>query len=329
MHRDVFRTSPWRAYGFAVAAWGAAFAVRHALAHWFAPGFPFLTFFPAVVLAAYFAGLRPAIVTATLSGLTGWWLWIGPPGPDLSEATLIALAFYVFVVAVDIFFIVGMDEASRQLAVQVERNAALAKSRDLLLREVQHRVSNNIQVVSALLKLEARTTSDAGARRVLDNAAARTAMIARLQRNLLDSDGRAVPFDVVAREVIDDALALAGRSDVTVEIEASDAVLGAEEATPVVLIMLESVNNALEHAFPDRGGRVQVRLQDSAQSRRLTVEDDGVGLAPGFDPAAAQSLGLRILSGLAQQLGGRYDIAPSDPGAVAVLTWPRTQDATS
>lgn len=139
---------------------GVAFAVRFGLADWFPPGFPYLTFFPAVVLVAFYAGVRPAILTATLSGLTAWWFWIGPPGFDLGVATLVALGFYVFVAAVDIFFIVGMDSASRRLAREVERSAALADSRDILLREVQHRVSNNIQVVSALLSLEARSAVD-------------------------------------------------------------------------------------------------------------------------------------------------------------------------
>jgi K+-sensing histidine kinase KdpD len=165
----------------AIVAWGVAFAVRYGLAPWFPPGFPYLTFFPAVVFVAYFAGLRPAILTATLSGLAAWWFWIGPPGFDLAVATLVALGFYIFVAAVDIFFIVGMDGASRRLAREVERSAALAESRDILLREVQHRVSNNIQVVSALLTLEARSAVDPGARKALADASARTALVARIQ----------------------------------------------------------------------------------------------------------------------------------------------------
>jgi len=112
MRRQFFRSAAWRGYLLALVAWGLAFALRFGLAHWFPPGFPYLTFFPAVVLVAYYAGLRPAILTATLSGLAAWWFWIGPPGFDLAVATRVALGFYAFVVTIDIFFIVGMRQPS-------------------------------------------------------------------------------------------------------------------------------------------------------------------------------------------------------------------------
>jgi len=326
MDRDLFRRPVWRAHGLALAAWAAASAVRYLLDPWFPPGFPFLTYFPAVVLVAYLAGLRPAMLTAILSGLTAWWFWIGAPGFDVSSATLVALGFYVFVVAVDIFFIVGMDDASRELAREVERNAALARSRDILLREVQHRVSNNIQVVSALLQLEARAATDPGARKALGEAAARTALVARIQRSLSDADGRRTEFVSLASTIVEDALAAAGRADVVVDIPAADGGLSAEEATPVTLILLEAVNNALEHAFPGRPGRLEIRLDTADGARRLTVTDDGVGLA---SPKAGrpEGLGLRLVQGLARQLGGDWTLTPGPTGTVASLVWPdRTAD---
>ncbi len=316
------RVRPIYGYGLALAAWAVAFALRMLLNPWFPPGFPYLTFFPAVVLVAYFAGLRPAILTAVLSGLTAWWFWIGEGGFDWSLATGLALGFYAFVVAVDIFFIDGMMSATRKLRAEVERNAALAQSRDLLLREVQHRVSNNIQVVSALLKLEAGASVDPGAKRVLNEAAARTALIAKVQRELSDAEGRATPFEAVARLLADDALAAAGRGDVVVTISGSEIALSAEEATPVMLTMLECVNNALEHALPDRAGRIDVRLGDAKGERRLEVRDDGRGLPVDFDGAQSRSLGLRIIRGLAGQLGGRFEIKAAEPGAHCTLAYP-------
>ncbi|WP_309630406.1 histidine kinase dimerization/phosphoacceptor domain -containing protein [Brevundimonas sp.] len=321
MDQDVFRRAAWRGYLLALVAWGVAFAVRHGLAQWFPPGFPYLTFFPAVVLVAYYAGLRPAILTATLSGLTAWWFWIGPQGFDLGVATLVALGFYIFVAAVDIFFIVGMDGVSRRLAREVERNAALAESRDILLREVQHRVSNNIQVVSALLSLEARAAADPGARKVLADASARTALVARIQRSLADAERQATAFEALARSIVDDALKAAARDDVAVSISSGEVALSAEEATPVVLILLESVNNALEHAFPDRPGRITIELRDDGPDRTLTIADDGVGVS---ETAAAEpgSMGLRIITALTRQLGGQWSLRSADPGACARLCWP-------
>ena len=325
MRRDVFRNPPWRGYALALLAWAVAFGLRYGLAHWFPPGFPYLTFFPAVVLVAYYAGLRPAVLTATLSGLSAWWFWIGPVGFDLGVATLVALGFYVFVVAVDVFFIVGMDGASRRLAREVERNAALAQSRNVLLKEVQHRVSNNIQVVSALLSVEARGATDAGARRALSDASARTALIARIQRSLADADRQATAFEALAQAVAEDALKAAARDDVALEVSGDGVVLSAEEATPVVLIMLECVNNALEHAFPDRPGRIEICLSDEGGRRTLRVADDGAGVND-VDIAGAQSLGLRIIRSLARQLDGEWSIEAGQAGSVARLTWPTPSD---
>jgi len=326
MHRDTFRTARWRGYALALIAWAAAFGLRYGLAHWFPPGFPYLTFFPAVVLVAYYAGLRPAVLTAALSGLSAWWFWIGPAGFDIGFATLVAIGFYVFVVAVDIFFIVGMDGASRRLEREVERNAALARSRDVLLKEVQHRVSNNIQVVSALLSVEARGTTDPGARKALANASARTALIARIQRSLADADQQATAFEALAQAVVADALEATGRTDVTIEVERACHALTAEEATPVALILLECVNNALEHAFPGRPGRIDVRLYEVDGERRLEVRDDGCGPPPAFDPGQSRSLGLRIVLGLTEQLRGRFSLMEGSPGALCRLTYPRPAD---
>lgn len=322
MHKDYFRRPAWRGYLLAIAAFGVAFGFRYGLAPWFPPGFPYLTFFPAVVLVAYYGGLRPAILTATLSALAAWWFWIGPTGFDLGVATAVALGFYGFVVAVDVFFIVGMDEATRRLAVEVEHSAALARSRDILMKEVQHRVSNNIQVVSAILSLEARSTSDPGARKALSDASARTALIASIQRNLAEVDGRTATFEDLARSVVKDAMQAAGRNDVTVSIDGNANILSSDEGTPVILIMLECVNNALEHAFPDRPGHIAIGLREDDTQRTLEIIDNGVGLS---DPAtgAPTSLGLRIIAALARQLGGDWTLSAEEPGTAARLIWPR------
>lgn len=282
MQGERIRSEPLLAYGLAVMAWLIAFGLRALLADWFPPGFPYLTFFPAVVIVACFAGLRPAILTAVLSGLTAWWFWIGNPGFDWSTATGVALGFYVFVVVIDIFFIDGMTRARRALELEVERNAALARSRDLLLREVQHRVANNIQVVSALLRLEAATVQG-DARRALNEASSRTALIAKVQHGLSDAEGRATIFATFAQAILDDALVAAGRLDVTAIVEGHGLGLTAEEATPVMLIMLECVNNALEHGLPDRPGQISVLLTEDEGRRRLEVRDDGLGVTADFD----------------------------------------------
>lgn len=104
-------------------------------------------------------------------------------------------------------------------------------------------------------------------------------------------------------------------------ISSGEVALSAEEATPVVLIMLECVNNALEHAFPDRPGRIMIELWDDGAVRTLVVADDGVGVS---ETATAEpaSLGLRIITALTKQLGGQWSLRSADPGASARLCWP-------
>ncbi|MDY6925308.1 MAG: histidine kinase dimerization/phosphoacceptor domain -containing protein [Pseudomonadota bacterium] len=313
---------PLAAYGLAVGVWLIAFLVRLGLDHQFPPGFPYLTFFPAVVVATYLAGLRAGLLTAVLSGLTAWWFFIGPPGFELNAATGLALLFYAFVVAVDIFFIDGMHRERRRAEAEIEHSRELAESRDLLSREIQHRVSNNLQVVSAMLALQAQHTSDPDARRGLQEARGRTALIAKVQRGLHDANGQALPFAVFARDLLDDALDAAGRTDVELTVTGGERPLSQDQSTPVSLIMLECVNNALEHGFSDRAGVVRVDLSMEGPEAVLTVTDDGAGLSPGFDPARVQSLGLRIVHSMARQLGGRFEMTGLDRGVRSRLIFP-------
>ncbi|WP_396593587.1 sensor histidine kinase [Brevundimonas sp. R86498] len=316
-------THPAAAYGLALGAWLIAFLLRLGLDDQFPPGFPFLTFFPAVVVVTYLAGLRAGLLTGVLSGLTAWWFFIGSRGFQMDPPTGLALGFYAFVVAVDIFFIEGMWRERRRAEAEIERSRALAESRDLLSREIQHRVSNNLQVVSALLALQAQHTLDAEARRGLQEARGRTALIAKVQRGLHDGNGEALSFAVFARELLADALEAAGRTDVTLIVTGGDEPLPQDQSTPVSLVMLECVNNALEHAFPgDRGGTVVVDLSGDAGQMMLSVSDDGAGLSPGFEPTQTRSLGLRIVHSMARQLGGSFEMSPRERGVCSRLTFP-------
>lgn len=321
--RAFWRVSP-RGEALAVAVYLLAFALRAVLDPWFPPGFPYLTFFPAIVLVTYLAGLRPGILSAVLSGLTAWWFFIGGPGFEFGHAALLAMGFYVGVVAVDLFFIDGMERASHRAEQEALENRRLAESRDLLFRELEHRVSNNLQVVSALLALQAHDTRDPQARKALQEAVARTALIGKVQRGLRSKSGDSLPFARFARDLLEDALLAAGRSDVRLVIESELQALQPDLAAPVSLVMLECVNNALEHALADRPGTITVSLVEADGAAVLTIADDGQGLSRDLDPARPASLGLRIVQGMAGQLAGRFDLGPNPDGsgARARLTYP-------
>lgn len=325
--RGKIKASPAARYGLAVLIAGLSFLLRLGLDGVFPPGFPYVTFFPAVVVCAYFLGLRPAILCATLCGLAAWYFFIPPAGVfNFSFPVLLTLVFYVFVVAVDIFFIDGMRQALDQLRGERERYRQLAESRDLLYRELHHRVSNNLQVAGALLRLQGQGVSDADARHVLNQAGARIEVIAQIQRELHNAVGEPVPFRVFAEALLASAAAAAG-ARVSLTLEGGDEPLHPDQATPVTLVMLESFNNALEHGFGEGGeGQVRVSLEQTGLTHLLTVCNDGAAPPPGFDPARSKSLGLRIVRAMAQQLGGRFEMAREDGWTVCRLSYAPRRD---
>jgi len=319
--------APIAGYGVAVAAAALAFLVRLGLNDWFPPGFPYVTFFPAVVITAYFAGARPAILCAVLS-MVGAGYFFSPPynGFQPSLATTVAVAFYVFVVAVDIFFVDGMRGALRQLTAERERYAQLAESKELLYRELHHRVSNNIQVVGSLLRLQAAGVQDGDARHALSEAGGRIEVIARIQRDLHNQIGDPVPFRDFAAGLLESAKRAAG-GHVQITLEGGSQPLHADQATPVTLVLLECFNNALEHGFAGTlVGKVQVTLDQDGAEHVLTVTDDGCGPPEGFDPAASRSLGLRIVRAMSGQLGGRFEMHREAGTTVSRLTYPARKD---
>lgn len=309
-------------YGLALLAAVLSVLLRFALAGVFPPGFPYVTFFPAVVICAYFLGLGPAILCAGLCGLAAWYWFIPPPmGFDFGPGVALTLAFYVFVVWVDLFFIDGMRKALDQLEDERERYAALADSRDLLYRELHHRVSNNLQVVGALLRLQAGGVVDGDAKRALAEAGGRIEVIAQIQRELHNRTGEPVPFRDFAEAILAGAASAFG-ARVRLTLVGGEQPLHADQATPVTLVMLESFNNALEHGFGEAGsGEVCVDLDQSGPVHHLTVRDDGAGPSADFDPATSKSLGLRIVRAMAQQLNGKFTMAREDGWTVCRLSY--------
>lgn len=317
---------PWPA-GVAIsgALVAAAFAIRAALDSALPPGFPYLTFFPVVLVSAFLFGSRTGTATAIACGLLAWYYFIPPAGFAISAATGVALAFYVFIAATQIAIIHWMQRANRALALERETSARLAQTRELLFRELQHRVSNNLQMVGGLLSLQKKQVSDATARAALDEAARRLGVIGRISRQLYDPAGADLAMGDFLEELTGDVVEASGHRGVERFVTvSSDVVLTPEAAIPLALIVAEAVANAIEHGFAGRAtGRVDIRLDRVAADRvRLEVEDDGNGLPAGFAIDATSSLGLKIASMLASQLGGAFTLTPAAGGAVARLDLP-------
>ena len=306
-----------------MALFGSAFVITSS-GEWFRSHYPYLAYFVASVITCYLVGIGPANLVAVLSAATVY-VTFAPSGFFVSATqTPLTASTAVLVLFLACNWMLGSLKRSRdRLAAERERYARLAESREVLYRELQHRVSNNIAVISGLLQLQSQAVTDAPARRALNEASSRIQLIARIQRQLHDQSGEPMPFCRFAEEMLADAIAASGAEQVQAQVQGGEAPLHLEQATPISLVMLECVNNALEHGFgPGRGGAITVRLSQTGGEMLLTVSDDGRGLPDGFNPESAPSLGLKIVRTMARQLNGEFSIARGDPGAVCRLSFP-------
>ncbi len=202
-------------------------------------------------------------------------------------------------------------------------------TKDATIREIHHRVKNNLQTVAALLRLQARRIESVRGREALDEAVRRVGAIAVVHETLSQTYEEEVEFDAVA----DQLLALVsevGTEDgaagaVRIRREGSFGTIGSDVATPLAMVLTEVLQNAMEHAVPDgRTGQVDVAVSTGEHGLVVRVSDDGVGLPADFDPEATSSLGLSIVRTLVGELGGslRIDRRPDGGGTVVELTLP-------
>ncbi len=210
---------------------------------------------------------------------------------------------------------------------QQDRIERSLQERETLLREVYHRVKNNLQVVQSLLSLQRRSVSDGAARAALDDSARRVQAMALVHEKLYQTDHlESIELPGYVNELLhhlaDTLGAAAQRIELVCDIAPRQASL--ETAVPLGLLINELVSNAIKHAFPaGRGGRIRVQLSGGPGVPRLSVQDDGVGVPAGLDPHAAKSMGLQLAVSLAGQLGGRLELESTAAGAVFAADLPR------
>lgn len=313
---------PLLGYGVGLLLFAVALALRGALDQSLPPGFPYVTFFPAVILTAFLAGTGPGTAVAVLSGLAAWWFFIPPTHTlTLTPGSAVALGFYALVVAVDIALIHCMNRAVQRLDAERRRSAVLERQAQVMFSELQHRVSNNLQLISSLLQIQASKTTDCDALKALEEAGTRIATLGRLHRLLHNPAEQAVDMGAFLRTLCQDVIDAAGAEGIDWSVSAEPVRIAQDRLVPTALIVTELVSNALEHGFPDgRRGHIRVTLAPAGEGGfHLAVRDNGTGLPPSFRLEATTSLGLRIVRSLAAQIGGRVTME-RDNGTVCTLS---------
>jgi two-component sensor histidine kinase len=209
---------------------------------------------------------------------------------------------------------------------EVRRRDRQIITKDATIREIHHRVKNNLQTVAALLRLQARRVGVPAARAALEESVRRVASIALVHETLSMSSDEAVEFDGIVDRVSAAAAEVAAtESKVVLRREGEFGVLPAEIATPLVMVLNELLQNAVEHAFaPGTGGEVVVSVHRFRRQLHVTVADTGVGLPAGFVMDDSERLGLQIVRTLATgELRGTIELRTRVGGGTeAVLVVP-------
>lgn len=316
---STIRARPALAYGLALLAFALALGARFALEDILLQGFPYLTFFPAVILTAFFCGTRPGSLCAVLSGLAAWYFFIPAQWSFVINGQgVLALVFYVVIVSVDIALIHYMHTAGTRLRAEQQVIHDLYNVQTTMFQELQHRVANNIQFIASLLMLQQlKLPGDSQASQALEEARSRLESISRIHRRLHDPADADQPVAHHLHLLTSDLLAAAGLPHVTCAISAEPLNFDLSRLTTLSMLVAEVVTNSLKHAFDDsQRGLINISLQRQQDQRLLLrIADNGRGMPPHFNPRTSQRLGFKIINSLAEQLGGKA-LYRNDQGTV-------------
>lgn len=214
-----------------------------------------------------------------------------------------------------------LDELAASI---VTRDAALTASlaeKDALMREIHHRVKNNLQIISSLLSMQQRALTDPASKAAVGDTRQRISALALIYRTLYQSDDlRYADARIFLTELVGQLVASeAGRGlVVTSSIEADSLVVDPDKLAPLALWLVEAVTNAQKHAFVGRGGDLRVRFTVRGDTSVLEVQDDGPGVSETF----RAGVGRTLMGAFAKQLRGEVEMAPAPGGGtIARLTF--------
>ncbi|HYM77728.1 MAG TPA: sensor histidine kinase [Candidatus Dormibacteraeota bacterium] len=199
---------------------------------------------------------------------------------------------------------------------------ASEERKEALLREVHHRVKNNLAVICSLFYLQSTYTKDEQTVDIFRDMESRVHSMALVHERLYGSENLArIDFAEYAQTLARDIFSSQGSVSVRLESELEPVIMGVDLAVPCGLILNELISNALKHGFPNRaGGEIRLTLQRGPDGGcTLRVEDSGVGIPADLDLNTNKSLGLRLVRSLTQQIRGRFELVKSNPGTSAHL----------
>jgi PAS domain S-box-containing protein len=205
---------------------------------------------------------------------------------------------------------------------RTEHLRSTAEQKDVLLHEVEHRVKNNLQLISSLIQFQARRTQDPAVRSALKLLQGRVSAVSTAHRRLFQTDDAGC-FDVgrFLGDLVDDLIGRTGRPDIIVRLSVEPMAAPAIKAAPLALVLHEILGLAVSEGLPPgRGGSLDIRLQALDAGFAIRITDDGMGTAESRRAALGGPTGIAEI--LRRQLGGRIEWSDNQPGVVALITLP-------
>ena len=218
----------------------------------------------------------------------------------------------------------GRAEAERALKEANARLEAVVERQSVLLREVNHRVANSLQLVSSLVHMQASALKPGEAKDALKDTQARISAIMQVHRRLYTSDDvERVDMREYLKGLVQELehSLPAGGGERHIRLTASPVELATDKAVSLGVIVAELVTNAYKYAYaPDRAGEIRVALHEEGRRVRLVVEDDGEGLAAGAAPKGT-GLGQKVIAAMATSLAAKVELDPAHKGVRAQLAF--------
>lgn len=303
------------------------FAIALAIRAWFDPvlpaGFPFLTFFPAVVICGFVFGLRQGVLVAALSGVSAWYFFISPGRFDFSMGTLLAMGLYVFVVATDLTLIYLVTRAYRQEITTREEIQRLAEQQEVMAQELDHRLKNIFATINAIISLSLKNASSADelAARLRDRLTAlgRSNLLLRGLREGEDASLQSVVFQAL------EPFAIVG----TPRFSANGprVPIGGQTVVVLSLILHELGTNAAKYgALSMQNGHVALNWSieastDATEQLVITWRESG-GPVPTPPLAGAGGFGSTLMKRVIAGVRGQTEMTYPETGAVIRMTLP-------
>ena len=185
------------------------------------------------------------------------------------------------------------------------------KEKEILLREIHHRVKNNLQVISSLLRIQSRSLTDEKAKSALSEGQSRVQTMALIHRDLYQNEQlTGIDLRHYFEQLVQNLFNTykVSKEEINIESDIDDLTLDVDTVVPLGLIINELISNALKYAFPNGKGTIKVALKETSEGLELKVEDNGIGISDTVSLDKKSSFGYRLINTLVNQLEGKLDI---------------------